>query len=87
VVRIGGLTLAGQLRSVSDDRFPAAQLPLMRHSITLNVRYDQPQPDWDKVKRVYESALPAISLGSEASTIRNGSGRRPSRAEFSLRPR
>ena len=27
----------------------------MRHSITLNVRYDQPQADWDKVMHVYEA--------------------------------
>ncbi len=27
----------------------------MRHSITLNVRYDQPQADWEKVGQVYES--------------------------------
>ena len=29
--------------------------PPMRHSITLNVRYDQPHADWDRVMRVYES--------------------------------
>jgi len=27
----------------------------MRHSITLNVRYDQPQADWEKVGLVFES--------------------------------
>jgi len=45
----------GQEPPVVADGFPTAQLPLVRHSIALNVRYDQPQADWDKVMRVYES--------------------------------
>ena len=46
--------------------FPAAQSLLMRHSITLNVRYDQPHADWDKVTEVYRS-MPGWRDGSDAS--------------------
>ncbi len=38
----------------------------MRHSITLNVRYDQTQADWDKVIQVYES-MRGWRSGSDAS--------------------
>lgn len=38
----------------------------MRHSITLNVRYDQPPADWDKVMKVYES-MPGWCSESDAS--------------------
>jgi hypothetical protein len=39
----------------------------MRHTITLNVRFDQPQADWDKVLRVYES-MPGWRAAADAQS-------------------
>ena len=38
----------------------------MRHSTTLNVPYDQPKADWDKVMRVYESMPGWLAQGDQA---------------------
>jgi len=40
---------------VAEGQLPAARSLLMRHSTTLNVRYDQSQADWDRVAEVYRS--------------------------------
>ncbi len=61
-----GRTVGGQKRKLPKVGFPAAQSPLMRHSITLNVRYNQPQADWDRVAEVYRS-MPGWRNGSDAS--------------------
>ena len=56
----------GQKRKLPEVGFPAAQSLLVRQSIALNVHYDQPQADWDRVVEVYRS-MPGWRNGSDAS--------------------